>query len=109
MKLESFITFQDKGDFYILQTREPFYGGKIIRFESDQALAFYDHDQHIHTCQVTGYRILIAFSGALSGNYIALHAQWKKELNHVFQQMATFYLTQRILPNVKKFKNFEIR
>lgn len=108
MKLDPFITFQDKGEFCILQTREPFYIGKIIRFESDQSLAFYNHDQHIHTHTVPGYRILIVFAGALSGNYILMHVQWKQELGQVFSAMANYYLTQRIIPNVKKYKNFLI-
>jgi hypothetical protein len=106
VKLDPFITFQDKGEYYILQTKEPFYVGRIIRFEHDQSLAFYDHEQHLQTAQVTGYRILIVFSGALNGNYILMHALWQKELTAVFSAMSTYYLNHRILPNVKKFKNF---
>lgn len=108
MKLDPFITFQNQGEYYILQSKHPNYIGKILRFESDKEMEFYNNSDSIYSTTVPGYRIGITFSGALQGNQLLFHPQWRDELRAIFENMAQFYLKDRILVNENKWRKYYI-
>lgn len=98
---EPFLTFRETDDnefcYFILQKAFPHYIGKLVTYPVEGGL---------NNSPITDHHLYITFAGCLMGNFIPAH---KGELDHiaeVFSQMAEWYYTNRINPDLKKYKKW---
>lgn len=100
-----FVTFREVDEtgtlrYYILQKDFPHNLGKILSQP--------DHEAIVQSI-VPAYNLYIVWSGTLRGNMIAAYPDYKKELQQTFDQMATFFYTERILVDEKRYSKFKIK
>jgi hypothetical protein len=99
-----YITFREMDDtgnlqYYILQREFPHYIGVIRTIPLARSLV------EVH---VSGYNLYLSFAGTLRGNMIPSFKDAIKEMVIVYQNMATWYLDNRITKDEKRFKKFKI-
>lgn len=99
-----FITFRDKDKngnllYYILQRDFPHYVGLLSPYPIEGVL-----------CQsaITGHSLWIVFNGTLRGNMIPSHKGEMVEMQVVFDNMAVWFHSERILLDEKRYKKFKI-
>jgi hypothetical protein len=102
--MQPFITFRDldkNGElkYYIMQRDEPHFVGIISAERYLDALV---------ESAVPGYNLYIVFNGVLKGNYIPLRKDIKSEAQSVFDNMASWYWTERIQIDPKRYKKLKI-
>jgi hypothetical protein len=99
-----FITFREKDDdgilqYYVLQRGWPHYLGLV----TDNP-----HLASILKVPLAGYRFYVSYSGVLVGNYAPSSKEGESEMLLTLQQMANWFLKERILPYQRKYKNWKI-
>lgn len=98
-----FITFQDAGRFYILQTEFPNYVGEVLRGSGLSEL-----DASIAWCQVPGYRVYVKFAGVLQRGGLPLETGWRDRARSAVDIMAQWYAGARIAGAEKKWKEWKL-
>jgi hypothetical protein len=102
--MEPYITYRDfnnKGEleYYILQRKFPHYQGVILEQPKDGA---------IMTAPVSCHHLYITFAGTIQGNYVLSKAALELELSSVFEDMANWFYSKRVVTDPKRYKKFKI-
>ena len=93
----------------ILQTKEPFYYGKVYRFKSDsESMVFLTDNPPLVYSNILGYGIYISFLDSLTGMTRVNGADWKGELQNTFDRMADFYYKEKMLQKLGFYKKFKL-
>lgn len=117
MKLPQFVfiapntTAPEMGAGFILQTKEPFCLGRIIKLKPDPfAVSNYKNEfKPLVFSQVENYSILIVFAGTLGGNKIRVTGQdWERDLQHLYDLMSYWFLDEKIQNNKGYYKRYII-
>jgi hypothetical protein len=103
--MNQYVTFRDKDrdgnlQYYILQRDFPHYVGIV----SSTPIA-----EVLFSAPIPGYRLYVVFSGTLRGNYVPSYTNVMAEIEAVFNAMAAWYFSERILTQEKKYSKFKIR
>lgn len=103
--MNPFITFRDKDknnelQYYILQREFPHFCGLISHYPKEGDLA---------NQSISGYSLWITFSGTIRGQIIPSYTNIAKEINSVFESMASWFYANRILTDKKRFEKFKIK
>ncbi|HEV3223872.1 MAG TPA: hypothetical protein VGZ90_13380 [Puia sp.] len=93
-----YITFKFEEDLFICQCKWPHY---ICKVE-------HKPNQKIHSIQVAGYEIYCNFAGTLAGYYVPMDKAKVAEIPKVFEEMAIFYLIERIGKFPKRYEKYKI-
>ena len=94
---------------FILETKQPFYLGRIIKLKpSPYSIITYENEFKPLIYTVVGnYSILIAFAGCLERYKVRVSgADWEKELQLIYNQMADFMLNEKINNNLSYYKKY---
>lgn len=102
--MSPFITFKDYSangelEYYILQRDYPHYLGKI---------SYYPSGEPICQVPVTAHHLYVTFAGVLRGNYIPAHQGVEKEIDAVFNAMALWFYSERIMKDQRRYKKWAI-
>jgi len=102
--MSPFITFKDKDSYgelqyYILQREPPHYLGVIKNVPISGAMS---------CAPVPGYHFFVVFAGTLRGNMIPANRGFETEIDFLFNRMASWFYSERIMINESKFKKFKI-
>ena len=102
--MNKYITFRDNDNdgvlqYYILQREFPHYVGLISSIPIPEAMC---------CSPIPGYNMYVVFSGTLRGNIVPSYKDIVKEIESVFDDMATWYYSERIMKDEKKYKKFKI-
>lgn len=102
--MKPYITFRETDDngelqYYILQRAFPHYMGVIKASPQDSLI----------NAAIPGYYLWVCFCGSLRGNMIPAFKGLRDELAAVYMDMASWYFTNRVEPNEKKYKKFKIK
>jgi len=115
MKLPPFVfiapncSAPDMGAGFVLQTKEPYYLGRIVKLKPIQfaVLNYKNEFKPLVFSQVENYSILIVFAGTLGGNKVRVNGQeWEKDLQFIFDKMADFMLNEKIKNNAGYYKRY---
>ena len=103
--MNKYITFREEDkegqlQYYILQRDFPNYVGVISEFPNLETL---------ECVPIPGYSLYVQFSGTIRGNYVPSNSNISRELGLVFNDMASWYYSERILKNEKKYSKFKIK
>lgn len=102
--MSDYITYREQvGEemgYFILQKEFPHFCGQI----SERPIVNF-----IQPCPIAGYGLYVIFHGTLRGNVIPSYKNVGEEIALVMQDMALFFLDNRILQNPKKYKKWLIR
>lgn len=58
---------------------------------------------------IAGYNLWITWSGTLRGKMLAAYPEYEKDLQLCFDEMANFFLSERILKNERRYAKFKIK
>jgi len=102
--MSQFITYREKDNegvlqYYVLQREFPHYVGRISP---------YPIENHICQAALPGYNLWVAFDGVLRGNFMPSFPNELKNMQFVFENMATWFHSERVLADPKKYKKFKI-
>ena len=101
--MNPYITFRElqdgKLEYFILQKEFPHFLGRIVMFPVERALV---------NEPVAGYNLFVTFNGVLSGNYYPSTIT-ADEMKLIFEKMALWFASERIIGNGKRFDKFKIR
>lgn len=102
--MNPFITFRElhngQLEYFILQRAFPHMIGRIATFPKDKAI--------INT-PIAGYNLYVTFDGCLQGNVLPSYRNIDKEVQNVFENMAAWFWSERIVGNEKKFQKFKVK
>lgn len=103
--MSPFITFRDRDangelQYYILQREFPHFVGILVSQPVEHSLA---------QSPISGHYLWVAFAGTLRGNIIPGYQDIQNEIESVFQNMAAWYYTNRIEPDLKKYRKWKIQ
>jgi len=103
--MNDFITYREQNEkgnllYYILQRAFPHYEAVLSIAPTNSALA---------ECPIAGYHFFVVIQGTLRGkNVIPSYVDVQKEMRSVANQMAAWYLENRILVDEKKYRKWKI-
>lgn len=102
--MSPFITFREmcaggRLSYYVLQRDFPYIVGVINEAPPGNTIG---------ASTVSGYNLWIVFNGTLRGNFIPSYRNITDEIQLVLDNMASWFLSERILPDEKKYKRFKI-
>jgi len=102
--MNKFITYRDSDKngrlrYFILQKEFPHFVGRISDDYTENAL---------FKVPISGYNLWIMFNGTLRGNVVPSYKDIHKEIEDVFYEMSTWYFTNRISENHKKYSKWLI-
>lgn len=102
--MNPFITFREKDNdgnlqYYVLQRGFPHYVGKISPYPIENPI-----------CQVAlpGYNLWVVFDGVLRGNFAPSFPNELKNMQIVFENMAVWFHSERVVMSEKRYKKFKI-
>lgn len=58
---------------------------------------------------VAGYNLWIVFVGTLRGNFVAVYPNYEKDMQQIFDNMALWFVAERILKDQKRYEKFKIK
>jgi hypothetical protein len=87
-------------EYFIVQKDYPHFLGRIVTFPVEQSLV---------NCPVAGYNLWVTFNGTLRGNFIPAQNNITDEIQLVFERMALWFASERIMGNGKRFDKFKIK
>jgi hypothetical protein len=112
MKLPEFIYGTNKKDLdgpVILQTKPPYYIGKVYLFDSrDKYATFHANYTGWHFEPVPGYNIGITLAGTLITDKISFTPEIKHKIKAIMWEMVQFYTEERINNKQGFFKKYQI-
>lgn len=85
--------------YYILQKEFPHYKGIIALEKLENTLS---------SAPIAGYKMYVNFNGTLRGNLIPSYNDVLKEIDIIMEDMAIWFLNNRILADQKKYSKFKI-
>jgi len=85
--------------YYILQKQFPHYKGIIALGKLENALS---------SAPIAGYKMYVNFNGTLRGNLIPSYNDVMKEIDIIMEDMAIWFLNNRILADQKKYSKFKL-
>ena len=85
--------------YYILQKEFPHYKGIIALGKLENTLS---------SATIAGYKMYVNFNGTLRGNLIPSYNDVLKEIDIIMEDMAIWFLNNRILADQKKYSKFKI-
>ena len=102
--MSPFVTFRDTDkagvmQYYILQRAYPHFLGVIT---------YYPTGETIYQTPVAGHHLYVTFNGVLRGNFLPAHQGVETEIQVVFEAMALWFYSERIMKDPKKYKKFMI-
>ena len=102
--MKRYLTFRETDEggrlcYYILQKAFPHYVGIISLGRIEGSLA---------SSPIAGYNMYVNFTGTLRGNFIPSYADVLDEITAVFNDMAIWFLENRILNDQKKYAKYKI-
>jgi len=102
--MNQFITYREKDNegvlqYYILQRNFPHYVGRLSSFPVEGAI-----------CQspLPGYNLWIVFSGTINGNFIPSFPNEIVNIQLIFDNMAVWFHSERVLMDKKRYNKFKI-
>ena len=100
-----YITYRDNDStgqlqYYVLQRDFPHYVGIVSVAPVSGAMC---------CSPIPGYNLFIVFTGVLRGDYIPAYSGVKADIEMVFNDMASWYLEERIKKDEKKYTKFKIK
>ena len=100
-----YITFRETDEegvlkYYILQKDFPHHLGIVCTQPNLDALA---------QGTVSGYNLWVASNGVLRGNFIAVYPSYREDQQSVFDSMAAWFHSERILKDEKRYERFKIK
>lgn len=102
--MNPFITFRElingQLEYFILQRAFPHMIGKISTFPKEKAIV---------NAPIAGYNLYVTFDGCLQGNVLPSYRNIDKEVQNVFENMAAWFWSERIVGSEKKFEKFKIK
>ena len=103
--MNQFITFRendsnDKLQYYIVQRSFPHYVGLISNIPVSEAMC---------CSPIPGYNLYIVFAGTLRGNVVPGYRDIAFDEQKTFNDMASWYYTERILKDEKRYKKLKIQ
>jgi len=105
MESKPFITYREEDEknvlrYYILQKDFPHSKGVILSQPNHEAL-----------CQsvVPGYNLWVVWDGTLRGNFVAAYPNYEIDMQLCFDSMASWYYSERILKDEKRYAKFKIK
>jgi hypothetical protein len=103
--MNPFITFRDKDSndklqYYICQRSFPHYIGVISNIPVSEAMC---------CIPISGYNLYVVFAGTLRGNVVPGYKDIGFEIDKTFNDMAAWYLSERIIKDEKKYKKLKIK
>lgn len=102
--MNGFITFREKENnelaYFILGREFPHYIGIISIYPKEGAIA---------KTPIAGYNLWVVFHSTLRGAMIPSYKNVIEEIQSVMENMATFYLSERILPDATRYKKFKLK
>jgi len=105
MERTAFITFREPDNdnvlrYYILQKDHPHNLGMVLSQPNHEAL-----------CQsvIPGYNLYIVWVGTLRGNFVAAYPNYEVDMQLCFDSMASWYYSERILKDEKRYAKFKIK
>ncbi len=98
-----FIAFTEKDEndsirYFVLQKDFPHFVGEILSHPKEGTWQ----------SPIGGYNLWVVFSGTLQGRLIPSYRNISDEMQSVFDNMAVWYLANKIIPNKSKYKKFKI-
>jgi len=100
----------DMGAGFILHTKQPFELGRVVKL-NPSPFAFTEYKNKFNPlimAEVPGYSILIAFAGNLFGNKVQVSGKdWEAELQKIYNEMAQFFLDEKVNNNVGYYKRYK--
>lgn len=102
--MSNFITYREKNEegnllYYILQRSFPHYEAVLLLNPRPGALA---------QTPIAGYHLWVTVIGTLRGGMIPSYKNVVEEMQVISNEMAFFYLNERIMPDEKKYKKWRI-
>lgn len=98
------------GSGFVQHNKHPFYWGRIVKLKKDDSFAvinFVNQYKPLIFAEVPGYSILIVFHGNLYGYKVTVSGPgWEKELQIIFDQMADWFLKEKIFGNPGYYKRY---
>lgn len=85
--------------YYILQKQFPHYKGIIALGKLENTLS---------SAPIAGYKMYVNFNGTLRGNLIPSYNDVMKEIDIIMEDMAIWFLNNRILADQKKYSKFKV-
>lgn len=100
-----FITYRENDKkgilrYYILQKAHPHNLGVILSQP--------DHTAIVQS-PIPGYKLYVVFNGTLAGNFVHATLDYKKELQNIYDNMACWFYTERIITDRKRFEKFKVK
>ena len=98
-----YITFRDNDSsgnlqYYVLQRAYPHFVGRVSA----------QPEAGTWQSPIAGYNLWLIFAGSLRGNVIPSYQNISEQIQEVFDSMANWYYSNRIITDEKKFKKFKI-
>lgn len=101
--MNPYITFRElqdgKLEYFILQKEFPHFLGKIVTYPNPKSLV---------NAPVAGYNLWVSFNGVINGNYYPSNIS-TEEMQVIFETMALWFASERIIGNGKRFDKFKIK
>lgn len=102
--MDAFITYREKDidglQYYILQKEFPHFICKIS-FKPDKIF--------VNAVPIAGYKMWLVFNYCLRGKYLPSFKEIDKLILTVMEEMALWFLVNRILQDEKRYKKFKIQ
>lgn len=99
-----YITYREEKDgelmYYILQKEFPHNIGQIAVLPIIDSLV---------VSPIAGYNLWVVWVGTLRGNFVAVYPKHEIDLQFIFNNMANFYLSERIHKNLNRYEKFKIK
>ncbi len=106
MSKQPYITFREPDEngilrYYIVQKVFPHNVGIILSQPNHEAIV-----QSV----IPGYNLYVVFNGVLNGNMVHINgADFKTELQVLYNTMACWFYTDRIILDKKRFEKFKVK
>lgn len=103
--MEKYLTFREKDDtetlrYYIVQKQFPHNLAIILSQPKHESLV-----QSV----LPGYNLWVVHHGVLRGNFIAIYPSHKEELQVIYDEMANWFYSERILKDEKRYEKFKVK
>lgn len=101
--LHNYITYREEDSdgvlrYYILQKQFPHYVGVILEAPK----------QGTWQSPIAGYNLWVCYAGTIRGNMIPSYKNVSQETQSVYDDMAQWYLANRIIKQPERYKKFKI-
>jgi hypothetical protein len=97
------------GSGFVLHTKEPYELGRIIKLTPGpySIINYVNEFKPLIHSVVDNYSILISFAGNLSGYKVRVNSQyWEADLQKLYEQMAHWFLIEKVENNKNYYKRY---